>query len=220
MLICADWATLPDTRSARSAAARWFPHASSDATGCIFSFPVDFYRSPDGFHAVCRVETVGPFPGDWESVSTLFISRARATSTGVWGLTSRTERLGLYGEETLPPEDRARVVPALLATYESIPAYRDMDPIGYSLLKADLLSRKVNLRTGYLHNAAAITLALLFLAALPRTFITTARHLANLLRERREAHRRARGLCPACAYDLRSDFPTGCPECGWNRTES
>jgi hypothetical protein len=30
--------------------------------------------------------------------------------------------------------------------------------------------------------------------------------------------RRARGLCPACGYDLRGDFAPGCPECAWNRT--
>jgi hypothetical protein len=30
--------------------------------------------------------------------------------------------------------------------------------------------------------------------------------------------RRRRGLCPACAYDLRHDHASGCPECGWGRT--
>lgn len=29
--------------------------------------------------------------------------------------------------------------------------------------------------------------------------------------------RKKRGCCPRCAYDLRHDFATGCPECGWNR---
>lgn len=29
--------------------------------------------------------------------------------------------------------------------------------------------------------------------------------------------RRRRGHCPCCNYDLRSDLPSGCPECGWNR---
>jgi len=27
------------------------------------------------------------------------------------------------------------------------------------------------------------------------------------------------GWCPKCKYDLRGDFATGCPECGWNRIE-
>ena len=31
------------------------------------------------------------------------------------------------------------------------------------------------------------------------------------------ANRRRRGLCPACAYDLRADLASGCPECGWNK---
>lgn len=29
-----------------------------------------------------------------------------------------------------------------------------------------------------------------------------------------------RGLCPACAYDLRNNPTPGCPECGWNRPQS
>ena len=29
--------------------------------------------------------------------------------------------------------------------------------------------------------------------------------------------RRKRGRCPQCAYDLRSDLTSGCPECGWRR---
>lgn len=31
------------------------------------------------------------------------------------------------------------------------------------------------------------------------------------------AHRRRRGRCPQCAYDLRGEFTSGCTECGWNR---
>ncbi len=29
--------------------------------------------------------------------------------------------------------------------------------------------------------------------------------------------RRRRGRCIKCGYDLRGDFESGCPECGWNR---
>lgn len=36
----------------------------------------------------------------------------------------------------------------------------------------------------------------------------------GLIRERRRARK---GLCPKCAYDLRHDFASGCPECGWGR---
>jgi hypothetical protein len=31
-------------------------------------------------------------------------------------------------------------------------------------------------------------------------------------------HRRRRGLCPQCAYDLVGKLDEGCPECGWGRT--
>jgi hypothetical protein len=33
----------------------------------------------------------------------------------------------------------------------------------------------------------------------------------------RRTCRRHGGRCPSCGYELRSDFNTGCPECGWNR---
>lgn len=33
----------------------------------------------------------------------------------------------------------------------------------------------------------------------------------------RSAIRRHGGLCPRCAYDLRADLASGCPECGWKR---
>ncbi|GJM18825.1 MAG: hypothetical protein DHS20C14_10380 [Phycisphaeraceae bacterium] len=36
----------------------------------------------------------------------------------------------------------------------------------------------------------------------------------------RRYRRFTRGLCPLCRYDLRHDFSTGCPECGWRRAES
>ena len=31
--------------------------------------------------------------------------------------------------------------------------------------------------------------------------------------------RRLRGRCLSCGYDLRRDYSTGCPECGWRRAE-
>ena len=37
---------------------------------------------------------------------------------------------------------------------------------------------------------------------------------AKALRHRRRIRR---GHCPRCTYDLRSEFSSGCPECGWNR---
>ena len=30
---------------------------------------------------------------------------------------------------------------------------------------------------------------------------------------------RTEGICPKCAYDLRGDLSSGCPECGWRRKE-
>ena len=36
----------------------------------------------------------------------------------------------------------------------------------------------------------------------------------------RRAIRRRRGRCQQCAYDLRGDLSTGCPECGWKRADA
>ncbi len=41
--------------------------------------------------------------------------------------------------------------------------------------------------------------------------------LAQLLPSARRARRTRRGLCPACAYDLRHELASGCSECGWRR---
>lgn len=39
------------------------------------------------------------------------------------------------------------------------------------------------------------------------------------VRSSKRIGRRLRGRCPSCAYDLRRNFSSGCPECGWRRTE-
>ncbi len=44
--------------------------------------------------------------------------------------------------------------------------------------------------------------------------------LAQLFPSARRARRTRRGLCPACAYDLRRELAAGCPECGWKRSLS
>jgi hypothetical protein len=50
----------------------------------------------------------------------------------------------------------------------------------------------------------AIVFAFLFASRwLPRTVL--------------QVRRERKGLCPACAYDLRGSLPSACPECGWNR---
>jgi hypothetical protein len=35
----------------------------------------------------------------------------------------------------------------------------------------------------------------------------------------RRWHRRRRGACLNCGYDLRGDVSHGCPECGWRRDD-
>ncbi len=41
--------------------------------------------------------------------------------------------------------------------------------------------------------------------------------VAGLLCLVRRGLRRMRGRCLSCGYDLRRDYSTGCPECGWRR---
>lgn len=41
-------------------------------------------------------------------------------------------------------------------------------------------------------------------------------HATRVLRKSRSIRR---GKCPVCGYDLLGDYSTGCPECGWKRSE-
>ncbi|MCC6678002.1 MAG: hypothetical protein IT436_12735 [Phycisphaerales bacterium] len=220
VLLFVDWAALPDSRSARSTAARWFPFVDAGTTGCVFSFPIELSRSPAGLHAVYRTEKSVPIPSDRDPIYGVSIWRARSTSAGFWGLTSKTESLTIYGADSLASEDRPRLLPALLALYDAAPDLHEMDPVGHGLLRSNLFSRTTTLRAGYLHNALAIALGVLFLAGLPRSLIATARRIATFRGERRSERRLAHGLCPPCGYDLRGEFEAGCPECGWNRPET
>jgi hypothetical protein len=56
-----------------------------------------------------------------------------------------------------------------------------------------------------------LILGSLFWAACPAVIVRAGWHTRARLRVRR-------GLCPHCAYDLRQNLPSGCPECGWNRS--
>ncbi|MCH8825011.1 MAG: hypothetical protein IH984_16060 [Planctomycetes bacterium] len=40
-----------------------------------------------------------------------------------------------------------------------------------------------------------------------------------VVKSARRRWRIQKGKCPICCYNLRSDFATGCPECGWQRAE-
>jgi len=40
----------------------------------------------------------------------------------------------------------------------------------------------------------------------------------SLIRASRRRQREKNGCCPQCAYDLRGDLESQCPECGWRRT--
>ncbi len=43
------------------------------------------------------------------------------------------------------------------------------------------------------------------------------RFIRSVARDEHRIKRHERGQCAECGYDLRGDFDTGCPECGWNR---
>ena len=58
---------------------------------------------------------------------------------------------------------------------------------------------------------------MLFWAAIWAIFLGFFVGPATLRQEWRMRRRMRRGYCPNCGYNLRKDFDTGCPECGWNR---
>lgn len=215
VLLFLDWCSLPNTMTRRSTAAQYCP-LNSPRLGTVYipRLPVQLARTRAGLRATLLGNGPPPIPDDWEPVYEFTLARLPARQSGFWAMTARTEGITFYGDESLAPAERDQLFPALIAAFDSATDGPALDPIAYSLLKVGVMSRAETLPAGYFHNAMAVTAGLLLLAGLPRTAFA----IARLSFERREQQRRARGLCPACGYDLSSDFMAGCPECGWNRS--
>jgi len=215
VLLFFDWCSLANTMTRRSTAAQYCPlNPRRLGTVYIPRLPVKLARTRAGLRATLLGNGPLLIPDDWEPVHEFALARLPARQSGFWAMTARTEGITFYGDESLTPAERDQLFPALIAAFESATDGPALDPLAHSLLKAGVMSRTETLPAGYFHNAMAVMVGLLLLAGLPRTAVA----IIQLSFERREQKRRARGLCPACAYDLRGEFNSGCPECGWNHS--
>lgn len=220
LLLLLDWTSLPRTPAASSTAARYCPFTPA-WRGAMHgrTVPVELWRTPNGLAVTFAASGRPPVPDDWQGIYEFSLFRDLVRSRGFWGMTSATERIQIFGDQSLTQAEHAQLIPTLVRAFDAEPDWQAADPLTYSLLKSGGTTRTHVLFKGYVHNAIAIMLASLFLAGLPRTVAAIPSAVAQWPRERREDRRLSRGLCPTCAYDLRADFESGCPECGWNRRE-
>lgn len=216
ILLLFDWGTLANGLHDHAIAARYCPfNPGLRGSSRIRRLHFELARDP-GFRAIFIDSSTRSSPGP----STAFtLAHAPARGSGFWGITARTERITFYGDDSLTPDERGQLLPTLVTALDSAPDGPTIDPIAYSLLKAGVTSRTRSIPAGYIHNAGAIALAVIFITGLPRTLFSITHRITHWPSDRREDRRLSRGLCPTCAYDLRADFESGCPECGWNRRD-
>jgi hypothetical protein len=177
--------------------------------------PVVLYRTPTGIQGRLQWNDDGRLePGVEHLDSVLFAAVPRRS--GFWGLTCRVERVNLLDSDSLTAEERAQVIPVVLATVESEPDLAEAIGWPYQLLKSGITQRSERLAGGYLHNRLAGSLAVIVIAGLPRLAIAASRQVRDSRRTSRAHRRHAAGACPLCGYDLQRNFGDGCPECGWN----
>ena len=127
---------------------------------------------------------------------------------GFWAPTTRTDRhtIKVSDGNSLSPEQRAA---ARRLFIEQSGAAAWLSRADVQTLTTTDIDRTRTLYLGFLHNAAAIVVAILFLASLawvPKT--------RSYLRARIGEHRLARGVCPRCSYNLHGLREPTCPECG------
>lgn len=122
--------------------------------------------------------------------------------TGLWAFTRRQADESIevrpWGDSAPTPEEAASIAAAFIA---SQPHLTRLDP--------GINHTDRTLWCGVAHNAASAAAATLWLVSVPWVLRFTRRH--------RRARRLAAGLCPKCAYDVRTGGLAVCPECGWGR---
>lgn len=194
----AGWISEEDTPSTCGAAIWEIFHGWS--TGCGVQLPVAW---------VCRTQTGYDFTRrqDWIRRSTnlpiagVYHGMDRQLR-GFWALMheAATETLEVRGWG--PPEPSDKELDAILAAY--LGAHPDLAHLAAGPVRTSRV-----LWPGVAHSAAAAAVGALWLGSLPWMWRWWPRRL--------ESSRLAAGLCPQCAYDLRTGGLAACPECGWGR---
>jgi hypothetical protein len=125
---------------------------------------------------------------------------------GLWARTSesRARLLRVYentgGARVHDIELRRACIEHLIASGEA-PDAADLLPTG--VVRVDRI-----LWFGWIVN-------LLTVLSLATLLVASPLQVRRRVLDRRAARRRARGLCPRCAYPLPTSEPVRCPECGW-----
>ncbi len=134
--------------------------------------------------------------------------RAIAFHDGFWAPTAGLDKhiIELTFGENLSDAERAS---ARRQFVEQSGAAQRLSRADFQTLTTTDIDRTSSLWLGYLHNAAAIAAALLFLASL-RWVPQTPAHI----RSRLHSKRLSEGLCPRCSYNLHGLREPKCPECG------
>jgi hypothetical protein len=133
-------------------------------------------------------------------------------SSGSWAVTrhSYSPTVQILSDRAISPDDAARIR-NLVADFLDMESWSPL-PEYTALMRQGVDRVERIVWSGYLHNAISSLIAMALVASLG--------WIVDRYRSNRNALRLFRGLCPMCAYDLRCNTTTGCPECGWRRGEA
>lgn len=181
-----------------------------------------FYRTPDGIRIVSELghdrdaieKQFNTFPPpDWALLATAYTSPPYFHADG-HGLITPWRRQRDYNLLVVSP-DRSE----MLTDPKWREMYCDWLATGVAWKSPQLDEYIAGMRKGD-HVETSISLLLLLhdLVFLVATSVGVGAILVGMMTRTSRAARRVRaGHCPHCDYDLLSDFPRGCPECGWGK---
>lgn len=218
LLLFLDWCNLPDRPDARSTGATYCPF-SSPYRGSMHGrpIPVVLYRTATGIQGRVELQADVKVEPRFERLDSVVFPGVPRRS-GFWGMTRRVESVIFLGSDSLTTNERALVVPVVVAALEAEPGMPEAIGWPYDLLKSGSTSRTDVLIGGFIHNAFALLLAVVVVAGFPRLVIAATRINGDYVRRRIHENRSSKGLCPMCRYNLQGNPENGCSECGWNRT--
>jgi len=173
--------------------------------GCSMPPAFPIVDTPDG-PALASEDSVTEQGDLREIIGTVHLAIRRRSTAGFWAETARVidprYRVYMHDGTPLTPELDARFRPGIAGEIER--CWGDTELADLIRAGAGPVSRPII--GGYIHNAATLGLAAIFLWSL--------RWVGYAQDDYRRREARAAGLCPSCGYSL-AGLPSGpCPECG------
>lgn len=165
------------------------------------------FRTPGGGFEIQCDDKDTPLPLQAAEVSGCRAFKTATWRTGYWGMTSEVRAMYIEPNYTkMSPVEIAAFPGAVLAGLKASPnAAQYAEEIQF--LSSGILKRSRGRWQGYLHSGIIVALVLVLVAGI-------AANVYRLVFDWRFRRRLARGVCPVCVYDLRSNLAI-CPECGW-----